>query len=193
MNILLIGSDKSTIPGDPGRSDTQMLVRLDPETKSISMLSLPRDLHVDIPGHGYDKMNAAYSYGGPALVIDTFKQLTGLPINGWIEVNFSGFWHVVNILGGVYLPIDHKYFVPASADYKSINLEPGYQLVRGKQALNYVRFRHDEKVDFGAHAAAAALPQGAAAAVRPLEQRLDARSSSSSRRSPARPSRASAR
>ena len=94
-------------------------------------------------------MNEAYSYGGPKLVIKTFKQLTGLPINGWIEVNFSGFWHVVNILGGVYLPIDHKYFVPASADYKSINLEPGYQLVRGKQALNYVRFRHDEFYDFG--------------------------------------------
>jgi LCP family protein required for cell wall assembly len=148
MNILLIGSDKSTVPGDPGRSDTQMLVRLDPETKSISMLSLPRDLRVDIPGVGYDKMNTAYSYGGPALVIKTFKQLTGLPVNGWIEVNFSGFWHVVNILGGIYLPIDHKYFVPASADYKSINLEPGYQLVRGKQALNYVRYRHDQKGDF---------------------------------------------
>jgi LCP family protein required for cell wall assembly len=148
MNILLIGSDKSTVPGDPGRSDTQMLVRLDPETKSISMLSLPRDLLVDIPGYGQDKMNTAYSYGGPRLVIKTFKELTGLPVNGWIEVNFSGFWHVVNILGGVYLPIDHKYFVPASADYKSINLEPGYQLVRGKQALNYVRYRHDQKGDF---------------------------------------------
>jgi LCP family protein required for cell wall assembly len=113
------------------------------------MLSLPRDLYVDIPGYGYDKMNAAYSYGGPKLVIKTFKQLTGLPVNAWVETDFAGFWHVVNILGGVYLPIDHKYFVPASADYKSINLEPGYQLVRGKQALNYVRFRHDEFFDFG--------------------------------------------
>jgi LCP family protein required for cell wall assembly len=148
MNILLIGSDKSTVPGDPGRSDTQLLVRLDPETKSISMLSLPRDLRVDIPGYGLNKMNAAYSFGGPALVIDTFKQITGLPVNGWIEINFAGFWHVVNLLGGVYLPIDHKYFVPASADYKSINLEPGYQLVRGKQALNFVRYRHDQKGDF---------------------------------------------
>jgi LCP family protein required for cell wall assembly len=148
MNILLIGSDKSTVPGDPGRSDTQLLVRLDPETKSISMLSLPRDLQVDIPGVGVNKMNAAYSYGGPALVIETFKQLTGLPINGWIEVNFGGFWHVVNILGGIYLPVDHKYFVPESADYKSIDLDAGYQLVRGKQALNYVRFRHDQRGDF---------------------------------------------
>ena len=148
MNILLIGSDKTSTPGDPGRSDTQMLMRLDPETKSISMLSLPRDLRVNIEGVGYAKMNEAYSYGGPKLVIRTFKWLTGLPINGWIEVNFGGFWHVVNILGGVYLPVDHKYFVPASADYKSINLEPGYQLVRGKQALNYVRYRHDQRGDF---------------------------------------------
>jgi LCP family protein required for cell wall assembly len=149
MNILLIGSDKSDIPGDPGRSDTQMLLRLDPETRSISMLSLPRDLYVDIPDHGYDKMNASYSYGGPQLVIRTFKQLTGLPVNAWVETDFAGFWHVVNILGGVYLSIDRKYFVPASATYKSINLEPGYQLVGGKQALNYVRFRHDEFFDFG--------------------------------------------
>ncbi|HTX67657.1 MAG TPA: LCP family protein [Thermoleophilia bacterium] len=148
MNILLIGSDKSSVPGDPGRSDTQLLVRLDPDTKSISMLSLPRDLQVNIEGVGLNKMNAAYSYGGPALVIKTFKQLTGLPINGWIEINFAGFWHVVNILGGVYLPVDHRYFVPASADYKSINLQPGYQLVRGKQALNFVRFRHDQRGDF---------------------------------------------
>lgn len=148
MNILLIGSDQSALPGDPGRSDTQMLVRLDPETKSISMLSLPRDLRVYIEGVGYNKMNAAYSYGGPALVIKTFKQVTGLPINGWIEVNFGGFWHVVNILDGIYMPIDHRYFVPASADYKSIDLEAGYQLVRGKQALNFVRFRHDQNGDF---------------------------------------------
>jgi LCP family protein required for cell wall assembly len=148
MNILLIGSDKTTVPGDPGRSDTQMLVRLDPETKSISMLSLPRDLRVNVEGVGETKMNEAYSYGGPRLVIRTFKQLTGLPINGWIEVNFAGFWHVTNILGGVYFPVDHRYFVPASADYKSINLQPGYQLVRGKQALNFVRFRHDQKGDF---------------------------------------------
>ncbi len=116
-------------------------------------------------------MNAAYSYGGPALVIKTFKQVTGLPINGWIEINFSGFWHVVNILGGVYLPIDHKYFVPASADYKSINLEPGYQLVRGKQALNYRALPARRVGRLRAYAAPAAVPQGGAAPVEPLERR----------------------
>ena len=143
MNILLIGSDKSTVPGDPGRSDTQILVRLDPETRSISMLSVPRDLRVLIPGQGYDKMNTAYAYGGPPLAVDTFTALTGLPINHFVEVDFSGFWHVVNILGGVYIPIDHRYYVPESANYKSIDILPGYQLVRGHDALDFVRYRHD--------------------------------------------------
>lgn len=148
VNILLIGSDKTKIPGDPGRSDTQILVRLDPETKSISMLSLPRDLRVLIPDHGYDKMNTAYSYGGPPLVVRTFSELTGLPVNHFMEIDFAGFWHVVNILGGVYVPIDHRYYVPESADYKSIDIEPGYQLVRGHDALDFVRYRHDQAGDF---------------------------------------------
>ena len=148
MNILLIGSDKSKIPGDTGRSDTQILVRLDPDTKSISMFSVPRDLRVLIPDHGYDKMNTAYSYGGPPLAVKTFTELTGLPINHFVEVNFAGFWHVVNILGGVYVPIDHRYYVPESADYKSIDISPGYQLLRGHDALDFVRYRHDQLGDF---------------------------------------------
>jgi LCP family protein required for cell wall assembly len=148
MNILLIGSDKTKIPGDTGRSDTQILVRLDPTTKSISMFSVPRDLRVMIPDHGYDKMNTAYAYGGPPLAVKTFSELTGLPINHYVEVDFSGFWHVVNILGGVYIPIDHRYYVPESADYKSIDIKPGYQLIRGHDALDFVRYRHDQLGDF---------------------------------------------
>jgi len=148
MNILLIGSDRTKIPGDPGRSDTQMLVRLDPETKSISMLSVPRDLQVMIPDRGYAKMNEAYSYGGPALAVQTFRDLTGLEINHFVEVDFAGFWHVVNILGGVYIPIDHRYYVPESAAYKSIDIEPGYQLIHGHDALDFVRYRHDQLGDF---------------------------------------------
>ena len=147
MNILLIGSDKSG-PSDPGRSDTQMLVRLDPATESISMLSVPRDLRIYIPGVGYDKMNAAYSYGGPAGSIKAFSALTGLPINHFVEINFAGFWHVVDILGGIYIPVDHRYYNPPGTGWKSIDLQPGYQLVHGKQALNFVRFRHDQAGDF---------------------------------------------
>jgi LCP family protein required for cell wall assembly len=147
VNILLIGRDLSA-PGDPGRSDTQMLVRLDPVTKSISMLSIPRDLYVDIPGVGFDKMNAAFSYGGAALVVKTFTQVTGLPINHFVEIDFAGFWHVVNILGGVYVSIDHRYYNTEGHGYQPINIEPGYQLVHGKDALAFVRFRHDQQSDF---------------------------------------------
>ncbi|HET6495666.1 MAG TPA: LCP family protein [Thermoleophilia bacterium] len=148
VSILLIGRDREG-EDDPGRSDTQILVRLDPDTKSISMLSVPRDLMVDIPGYGLDKMNAAYSYGGSALVVETFTELTKLPINHFVEVDFAGFWHAVNILGGVYIPVDRRYYNPETSDYKSIDIMPGYQLMRGHDALDFVRFRHDETGDFG--------------------------------------------
>lgn len=146
VNVLLLGADVR--PGDPGRSDTLLLVRLDPKTKSITMLSFPRDLYVELPGYGYDKINAAYPYGGPALCVETVGQLTGLPIHHFIEVDFSGFWNVVNILGGVYYPVDRRYYNPESSSWKSIDLAPGYQLLNGHDALDFVRFRHDARGDF---------------------------------------------
>jgi len=147
MNILLIGSDKTTIPGDPGRSDTQILVRLDPETKSISMISVPRDLRVDIEGVGYDKMNTAFSYGGPALAVKTFSEVTGLPIQHFVQVDFDGFWHVVQTLGGIYIPVDHRYYFTDNGITR-VSLEPGYQILNGDRALRFVRFRHDQLGDF---------------------------------------------
>jgi LCP family protein required for cell wall assembly len=146
LNILLLGSDKR--PEDPGRADTLLLVRLDPDTKSITMLSFPRDLYVELPGYGYDKINAAYPYGGAALCVETVGQLTGLPIHHFMEVDFGGFWHVVNILGGVYYPVDRRYYNPESSSWKSIDIAPGYQLLKGHDALDFVRYRHDARGDF---------------------------------------------
>lgn len=148
VNILLIGKDGST-PGDPGRADTQMLVRLDPDSKSISVLSVPRDWRVDIPGVGYNKMNAAYFFGGPSLVVETFTKATGVPVNHFIEVDFEGFRHAVNILGGLYLPVDRRYYNATDNSYQKLDIQPGYQLLNGGDALHFVRFRHDEKGDFG--------------------------------------------
>jgi len=147
MNILLMGSDHAG-PGDPGRSDSQILVRLDPQTKSISMLSVPRDLRVDIAGVGWNKMNAAFTYGGPALAVKTFSQVTGLPIQHFVQVDFNGFWHVVQDLGGVYIPVDHRYYFEDNG-VSEVSLEPGYQILHGDQALKFVRFRHDGMGDFG--------------------------------------------
>jgi len=146
VNILLIGSD--TRPDDPGRADTLLLARLDPDTKTITMLSFPRDLYVELPGYGHDKINTAYSYGGAALCVETVGELTGLPIHHFMEVDFGGFWHVVNILGGVYYPVDRRYYNPESSSWKSIDIEPGYQLLKGHDALDFVRYRHDARGDF---------------------------------------------
>ena len=146
VNLLLIGSD--TRPDDPGRSDTQVIVRLDPVTRSISMLSLPRDLYVEIPGYGTGKINEAYTVGGPPLTVETVGAVTGLPIHHFLEINFDGFWHAVNLLDGVYYPVDRRYYNPESSTWKSIDLEPGYQLMDGHDALDFVRFRHDQRGDF---------------------------------------------
>ena len=150
VDILIIGSDRRVGQADLGaRSDTLMVVRLDPGAGSISMLSIPRDLQVDIPGYGTNKINAAYSYGGAKLTVETVKQVLGIPINDFIDLNFDGFRKVVDRLGGAYLMVDRRYYNnTAVTGWSSIDLEPGYQLLDGKQALEFVRFRHDQNGDF---------------------------------------------
>ncbi len=150
LDILIIGSDRRVGQADLGaRSDTLMVVRLDPRTSSISMLSVPRDLRVDIPGFGPNKINAAYSLGGARLAVETVKQVLGIPVNDFIDVNFEGFIKVVDKLGGAYLMVDRRYYNnTAVTDYASIDLQPGYQRLNGHQTLSFVRFRHDQDGDF---------------------------------------------
>jgi polyisoprenyl-teichoic acid--peptidoglycan teichoic acid transferase len=147
QTIMLLGSDRRPPKGDPAaggaRSDTIMLIRLDPSKNATAMMSLPRDLKVQIPGHGSDKINAAYELGGPKLALKTVKLLTGLPINHVINVDFRGFWASVDAVGCVYADIDRRYF-NNSAGYSYINVEPGYQRMCGRKALQYVRFRHED-------------------------------------------------
>src|SRR5215213_1186481 len=106
QTILILGSDRR--PKDNGegasgaRSDTIMLVRLNPHKDATAIMSLPRDLKVHIPGHGVSKINEAYEYGGPALTLRTVKELTGLPVNHVVNVTFKGFWRAVNAIGCVY-------------------------------------------------------------------------------------------
>ena len=150
LDILVIGSDRRAGQPDIGaRSDTLMVVRLDPRTGSISMLSVPRDLLVTIPGYGPNKINAAYSYGGARLSLEVVKQLLGLPINDFVDVDFDGFVGVIDKLGGAYLMIDRGYYNnTAVTGYASIDINPGYQRLNGSQALDWVRFRHDQNGDF---------------------------------------------
>jgi LCP family protein required for cell wall assembly len=136
------------------RSDTVMLLRADPKKKVVTLLSFPRDLAVDIVGcrghsafHG--RINEAYTYCGPRGTLQTVKQLTGIPINYMITVNFRAFTKIVDRLGGVYLDIDRRYFndnagASGGSGYAKINLKPGYQKLDGSRALDFVRYRHTD-------------------------------------------------
>ena len=119
----------------------------DPRSSTINVLSIPRDLQVDIPGQGTAKVNSAYSLGGPSLLIRTIRQnvFPGLKVNHIIDINFGGFDALVNSIGCVYTDVDHRYYNnTAVTDYSSINLQPGYQKLCGPQALSFVRFRHTD-------------------------------------------------
>ena len=151
---LIIGYDqrKGAEFSDTSRSDTIMLVRADPRTKTISMLSFPRDLDVPIycgsVSSGVDRINSAYARCNAKGTLLTVKHLTGLPVNYLITVNFHGFKEVVDKLGGIWLDIDRRYYNrntgAAYDDYANINLLPGYQRLTGQQALDFVRFRHTD-------------------------------------------------
>jgi LCP family protein required for cell wall assembly len=145
---LVIGSDRRA--GDPAggsRSDTLMLVRIDPRTKYISLLSLPRDLYVTIPGYGVDKINAAYSDGGYKLALKTVEAATGVKPNYLVTVDFKGFRDLVDKFHGVYVPVDQRYYhvnVAGQEQYSQVDIAPGYQLLNGTNALAFARYRHTD-------------------------------------------------
>jgi len=149
---LVIGYDKRKGDTDRGRSDTLMLLRADPTTKSISMLSFPRDLITPVwcgnTEYAAQRINQAYSLCGSKGALDTVEKLTGLPINYLITVNFKGFIQVVDRVGGVWVDVDRRYYNrnvgTAGTNYANIDLRPGYQRLKGRDALAYVRYRHTD-------------------------------------------------
>ena len=153
QTILLVGSDRRfDDKAKDARSDTLMLVRIDPRQDAITLLSIPRDLAVEIPGHGTAKINEAYSLGGLDLTTRTIKKLLSTPkepfrINHAAATTFGGFVDAINHLHCVYVDVDRRYYhsnegLPVSAHWSEIDLRPGYQRLCGENALAYVRFRH---------------------------------------------------
>jgi LCP family protein required for cell wall assembly len=151
QTVLVLGSDRryADIKAKiPPRSDTIILIRLDPSKAATAVMSIPRDLKVHIPGHGTDKINAAYALGGPKLTVQTVRGLFNFPINHVVNVNFGGFRRAVDRLGCVYVDVDRRYFndnnppVDSPTDYATIDIQPGYQKLCGSDALDYVRYRH---------------------------------------------------
>jgi LCP family protein required for cell wall assembly len=151
---LIVGYDYRVGDGTAvgSRSDTVMLVRADPSTKTISLLSFPRDLVVPIYcKSGFvadDRINSAFSRCGSTGTLETVKHLTGLPVNYLIKVDFHGFKEIVDQLGGVWMDVDRRYYNrnvgSAATNFANINLQPGYQRLGGGSALEFVRYRHTD-------------------------------------------------
>ena len=155
QTVLVLGSDRRYIDikqKNPSRSDTMLLVRLDPSKGATAVMSIPRDLKVNIRLRNgsvvTDKINAAYALGGPRLSVQTVRNLLDIKINHVVNVNFGGFKRAVNRLGCVYVDVDRDYFndnnppVDSPTNYATIDINPGYQRLCGKDSLDYVRYRH---------------------------------------------------
>ena len=121
-----------------GRSDTIMILHIPTSGKPL-LISIPRDSYVDIPGYGMNKINAAFSFGGPALLAKTIQDNTGLYISHFMDIGFGGFVHVVNAVGGVRMCLAHRLHDRASG----LHLSKGCHVLDGAEALAYVRDRHD--------------------------------------------------
>lgn len=145
-NIVVLGVDERS--DDVGRSDTLFVVMFDSKTKSASLLSIPRDTRVRIPGHGWDKINHAYAYGGRELTQKTTEELLGLKINNYVMVDFKGFTGLVDAIGGIDIDVEKDMYYHDTWDGFTIDLKKGRQHLDGKTAIQYVRYR-DEEGDIG--------------------------------------------
>jgi polyisoprenyl-teichoic acid--peptidoglycan teichoic acid transferase len=147
--MVLMGEDKR--PTDKvGNSDTLMVAYVDPPRKHVTLLSIPRDTRVAIPGHGTEKINSAALLGGPALTIETVKKYTGLPISHYLVVDFNGFKDLVDAIGGVTVDVPQTIKDGKAADHnwRAEVVNKGVQRLDGAHALTFVRSRHFADGDF---------------------------------------------
>ena len=156
---LLVATDKATImimgvderEGDVGRSDTLMVATIDPVRNETSLLSIPRDTRVAIPRNGYDKINAAYAYGGEKLTQRTVEDFLGVRIDHYVIINTHAFQKIVDAIGGIDIDVEKRMYYEDPWDDDGgliIDLRPGLQHMDGKTAVTYVRYR-DEEGDIG--------------------------------------------
>lgn len=153
VNVLLVGADKNSDEQDENverRSDSMMIATLDVRNSKLKITSLMRDMYVDIPGYGGNKLNAAYSFGGIQLLYKTLAQNFGIKMDGYVEVNFDAFVNVIDELGGVEVNLtkseaDNLRTTNYIKRKKYRNVKEGKQIFNGYQALGYCRIRHGKK------------------------------------------------
>jgi LCP family protein required for cell wall assembly len=141
IKVLVLGIDE-TSPDDPHRSDTMMLISYDVNTQKGYILSIPRDTMVTIPGHGVQKINAAYPIGGPKLAMEEVSKLTGEDITYYVKIDYEGFKKLVDAIGGVSMNVPTDMNYDDFAGNLHIHLKKGWQHLDGEKALQLVRFRH---------------------------------------------------
>jgi LCP family protein required for cell wall assembly len=146
INMLIVGCDEIE---NQGRADTIVLLSISPKTKNVLILSIPRDIRVEIPGRGMDKINHAYAFGGKGLISKTVSSFLDIPINFYVIVDFIKFVNIIDGLGGVEINIEKEMHYIDKAGGLNINLYPGKQILDGEKALQYIRFRHDNLGDLG--------------------------------------------
>ena len=146
--VLLLGSDSREDTADDSRADSIMLARVDELAKKVTIVSLPRDLRVEIPGHGTDKLNASFAYGGVSCCIETVEKFANVDISYYACIYFSGFEQLVDDLGGVTVE------VPEGTYYDGVRVPAGDAVtIDGEEALVLARCRHGDPPDQGAYAA----------------------------------------
>jgi LCP family protein required for cell wall assembly len=155
VNVLLLGVDERPQENGMARTDTMMLLTLDPTTLQAGVLSIPRDLWVPIPGYNQGRINTAhrlgemYNYpgGGPALARQTVEYNLGVPIQYYVRLNFQGFVDLVNLIGGIDIyvpePINDPLYPDNNYGYDPLYIEAGQHHFDGVMALKYARTRHD--------------------------------------------------
>jgi len=156
VTFLLLGTDQRQDESGPSRSDTIMLALFDPQAKAATLLSIPRDLWVTIPGHGEGRINTAFflgqaydvAHGGPGLAALTVEQNFGVPVDYWATLDFAGFARIIDALGGVTVEVPYDIYDPTYPDDANGTIElfipAGTQNLNGDLALKYARTRHGD-------------------------------------------------
>ena len=144
INILVLGADYRK--GDTKyRTDSMIVAHVDPKTKKVWMVSIPRDTRVEIPDRGAVKINSAHVYGGAAGAVEAVEGLTGLKMNHYVEMNFEGFKKAVDAVGGVWIDVPvniDDVQADLSPGHRAARIDAGYQRLDGEHALTFVRARH---------------------------------------------------
>jgi LCP family protein required for cell wall assembly len=154
LNILCMGLDRNwteqDLPYSRGtRTDTMMAVSLDLTSHHVNVLSVPRDLRVEIPGHGYSKINDAYRFGNVDLAVQTINQFLGIPMDYYVVVKLGAVRRFVDAIGGITLDVEKDMDYEDRWGKLFIHLKKGVQHLSGDQVEGYMRFRHDAESDFG--------------------------------------------